>query len=215
MLNRRTFSMATGAALLAPTMGAYAQAPAIKAGKDYLVLSKPAPVDAAAGKVEVVEFFSYNCPHCAEFEPKLEVWLKSLPPKADFRRIPVPFVGNDTEPKQRLYYALEALGKIDALHAKLFVDIHGKREKIFGDEAILAWAAKQPELDAAKFAAMYKSFGVIGKAKRATQLTAAYQVDGVPALGVAGRYYVDGQLAGSLERALVVARDLIDQAPKA
>lgn len=198
---------------LAP-LAANAQAPAFKSGKDYVTLGKPVPVDTPAGKVEVVEFFSYNCPHCAAFEPKLEVWVKKLPPQVAFRRVPVPFVGNDVETKQKLYYTLEAMGKVDEFQMKLFQAIHVDRQRIFGDAAVIEWAGKQPGLDAKKFEETFKSFGVASKAKRASQLTEAYQVAGVPAFGVAGRYYVDGELAGSMERALQVVDFLAAEARK-
>lgn len=216
-MKRRDFSLAAATAGIAPfiaSTGAHAQG-AFKAGTDYIQLKKPAPVDAPAGKVEVVEFFSYNCPHCAEFEPRLEAWIKKLPPNVAFRRVPVPFVGNDVESKQRLYYTLEALGKVDEFQNKIFLAIHKDRQPIMGDAAILEWAGKQPGLDGQKFAEMYKSFSVSGKTKRATQLTNDYQVGGVPALGVAGRYYVDGELARSLDRALQITEYLVGQAPKA
>ncbi|MFC5607100.1 thiol:disulfide interchange protein DsbA/DsbL [Variovorax soli] len=216
-MKRRDFSLAAATVGVAPfiaSTGAHAQG-AFKAGTDYIQLKKPAPVDAPAGKVEVLEFFSYNCPHCAEFEPRLEAWLKKLPANASFRRVPVPFVGNDVESKQRLYYTLEAMGKVDEFQDKIFVAIHKQRQPIMGDAAILDWASKQPGLDGQKFAEMYKSFTVSGKIKRATQLTNDYQVGGVPALGVAGRYYVDGELARSLDRALQITEYLIGQAAKA
>ena len=216
-MKRRDFSLAAASVGIASFVGSTAaQAQGgFKAGTDYVQLKKPAPVDAPAGKVEVVEFFSYNCPHCAEFEPRLEAWIKKLPANVAFRRVPVPFVGNDVESKQRLYYTLEALGKVDEFQNKIFTAIHKERQPIMGDAAILQWAGKQPGLDAQKFAEMYKSFTVSGKIKRATQLTNDYQVGGVPALGVAGRYYVDGELARSLDRALQITDYLIGQAPKA
>jgi thiol:disulfide interchange protein DsbA len=214
-MKRRDFSLAAASLGLLPlATSSHAQGQPPKAGTDYIVLGKPVPVDAPAGKVEVVEFFSYNCPHCAAFEPRLETWIKQLPPHVAFRRIPVPFVGNDTDTKQRLYYTLEALGKVDDYQLKLFQAIHQERQNLFGDAAILAWSEKQPGLDAKKFADLFKSFSVVGKAKRATQLTSEYQVAGVPALGVAGRWYVDGETAGSLEGALRVADALISQARK-
>jgi thiol:disulfide interchange protein DsbA len=215
-MNRRDFSLAAASLgllpLAAPSHAQASRPP--KAGTDYIVLRKPAPVDTPAGRVEVVEFFSYNCPHCAAFEPQLEAWVKQLPAQVAFKRIPVPFVGNDTESKQRLYYTLEALGKVDEFQMKLFQAIHQQRQSIFGDAAILAWSEKQPGLDAKKFADLFKSFSVVGKAKRATQLTNDYAVAGVPAIGVAGRWYVDGDTAGTLDRALQVADVLIGEARK-
>ncbi|VTU32546.1 Thiol:disulfide interchange protein DsbA precursor [Variovorax sp. SRS16] len=214
-MKRRDFSLAAASLGLLPlAIPALAQNRPPKAGTDYIVLGKPAPVDSPPGKVEVVEFFSYNCPHCAAFEPQLEAWLKRLPPQAAFRRIPVPFVGNDTETKQRLYYTLEAMGKVDDYQLKLFQAIHQERQNLFGDAAILAWSEKQPGLDAKKFADLFKSFSIVGKAKRATQLTGDYQVAGVPALGVAGRWYIDGDTAGSLDKMLQVTEALIGEARK-
>jgi thiol:disulfide interchange protein DsbA len=217
MMKRRDFSL-TAASLallpLVPVTGAHAQAAAPKAGTDYRVLDKRAPIDTAAGKIEVVEFFSYNCPHCAAFEPRLETWAKQVPADVVFKRIPVPFVGNDTEPKQRLYYTLEAMGKLDDLHPKVFQAIHQQRQSLTGDAGIVAWMEKQPGVDMKKFNELFKSFTVVGKAKRAMQLTTDYKVEGVPALGVAGRYYVDGGTAGSMERALQVTDFLIGEARK-
>ena len=217
-MKRRNFSLAAATASfgLLPLAGpSRAQARMFNAGKDFVLLGKPAPVDAPAGKVEVVEFFSYNCPHCAAFEPQLEAWIKTLPPHVAFKRVPVAFVGNDVDTKQRLYYTLEAMGKVDALQLRIFQAIHQQRQPLFGDDAILAWAGKQPELDARKFADLFKSFSVVGKVKRATQLQNDYQVGGVPALGVAGRWYVDGELAGNLGRALQITDFLISEARKA
>jgi len=214
-MKRRDFSLAVAAGSLGllAQQPASAQARAPKAGTDFLVLDKRVPVDAPAGKVEVIEFFSYNCPHCNDFEPALEAWARTAPKDVVLRRVPVPFVGNDVEAKQRLYYALEALGKVDEFQNKIFTAIHKQRQPIIGDAAILDWASKQPGLE--KFPEMFKSFTVSGKIKRATQLTNDYQVGGVPALGVAGRYYVDGELARSLDRALQITDYLIGQAPKA
>jgi protein dithiol oxidoreductase (disulfide-forming) len=217
-LNRRDFSLRTLAvAGVAATGAASAQGLAggakPVAGKDYLVLDARAPVD-AQGKVEVVEFFSYNCPHCAAFEPQLEAWAKKLPANVVMRRVPVPFVGNDPDTKQRLFYTLEAMGKLEQYHGAVFTNIHVNKDRMAGDAAVLAWVAKQPGLDAKKFADTFKSFAVVGKAKRAGSLTDAYKVSGVPALGVAGRFYTDGQTAGSMERALQVVGHLIEDARK-
>jgi thiol:disulfide interchange protein DsbA len=214
-MNRRDFSLAaTSLGLLSLAANpARAQASTPKAGADYLVLDKRVQTDAPAGKVEVVEFFSYNCPHCNDFEPALEAWLKTAPKEMAFRRIPVPFVGNDVEAKQRLYYALEAMGKVDEYQPKLFNAIHAKRENVFGDANIIAWAAANG-LDGAKFKEVFTSFGVASKAKRASQLTDAYKVAGVPALAIAGRWYVDGETAGNMTKALQVTNFLIGEARK-
>jgi len=214
-MKRRDFSLAaTSLGLLSLAANpAHAQARIPKAGSEYLVLDKRVPVDAPAGKVEVVEFFSYNCPHCNDFEPSLEAWAKTVPKEVAFRRIPVPFVGNDVEAKQRLYYALEALGKVDEFQPKVFNAIHKQRQNVNGDANIIAWVAANG-IDGAKFKEVFTSFGVASKAKRASQMTDAYKVAGVPAMAVAGRWYVDGETAGNMTNVLQVVNFLVGEAKK-
>jgi thiol:disulfide interchange protein DsbA len=214
-MKRREFSNHLLRASVA-VMGGAASAWALAQGEGngFVVVSPAAPVDAPAGKIEVVEFFSYNCPHCAHFEPELEAWLKKLPADVAFRRVPVPFIG-DFEAKQRLYYTLEALGKVEAMQQKVFDAIHQQHVAMSGDKATLAWLGSQPGIDKTKVADVYNSFSVVGKAKRATQLTEAFKLEGVPALGIGGKYLTDGTLAGSMTRALNLSDQLIAQLRKA
>ncbi len=214
-MKRRDFSLTAAAVVVPGLIGmspASAQAPRPREGKDYLVLGKQAPTDAPTGKVEVVEFFWYSCPHCNAFEPTLEAWVKSLPRDVSFKRVPVAF-RDDFAPQQRLFYTLEALNKVDELHGRVFRAIHAERQSLTSDDAIIAWAEKQG-LDKAKFTEAFRSFSVASKLRRATQLQDAYKVEGVPALGIAGRYYTDGSLAGSMERALAVTDVLLADARK-
>ena len=209
-MNRRDFSATTVCALAASSLSApaWAQVAAPKEGKEYTRLSKPAPVDAPAEKVEVVEFFWYNCPHCNEFEPTLDVWLKSAPQIIAFRRVPIAFNASFA-PQQKLYYALEGLGKVDELHVKLFRAIHVEKQNLAKEDAIFAWIAKQPGMDLVKFKEMFNSFSVSNQVRKASQLQEAYGVDGVPSMGVAGRYYTDGTMAGSMPAMLKVVGALV------
>lgn len=212
-MQRRAFTQAalmSSAALALPS--AFGQA-AFREGTDYLKLGRPAPVDAPAGKVEVVEFFGYWCPHCASFEPAFHAWTKKVPAHVVVRRNPVAF-RDDNVPLQRLYYAIEAMGRVDDLHAKVFTAIHGERQRLATTDQITDWMVKQG-VAKDKFLGFYNSFGVAGKVQRARQLTEAYQVDGVPSLGVAGRFFTSGSQAGSLERALAVVDHLAEVSRKA
>lgn len=211
-MKRREFSkagLAVSALALSQAPAALAQA---KAGTDYLVLEKPASVEAPAGKIEVVEFFWYACPHCNTFEPQLEAWVKRLPADVAFRRAPVAF-RNDFVPLQKLYYTLEAMGQVDELHRKAFHAIHVEKQRLNTDDTVIAWAAKQG-LDKAKFVETYNSFNVATKVRKATQLQDAYKLAGVPAMGIHGRYYTDGTLARSMDRALVVTDQLVAELRK-
>lgn len=208
-MKRRDFSVVAASALAAPAFFGPAQAQPKKpdAGTDYMVLDKRAPTEAAQGKIEVVEFFWYSCPHCNAFEPKLEGWIKGVAKDISVRRVPVAF-RDSFVPEQRLFYSLEALGRVDDLHRKVFYAIHVEKLSLNKEETIAAWMEKQG-VDKAKFAELYNSFGVSNKARRAAQLQDAYKVSGVPALGVAGRFYTDGQLAQNMDRALAVTDYLI------
>jgi len=211
-MQRREFSQAALAAASAGTLaalplGVQAQGRPPAEGKDYLLLSKPAPSEAPAGQIEVVEFFWYSCPHCNEFEPQLEAWAAKAPKDVSLRRVPVSF-RPDFEPQQRLYYVLEALGKVAALHKKVFYAIHVEKQTLNTADLVTAWAQKQG-IDKAKFTELYNSFPVNMKARKATQLQEAFMVDGVPALGVDGRYYTSGSLAGNMARALTVTDHLL------
>ncbi|MBL8339249.1 MAG: thiol:disulfide interchange protein DsbA/DsbL [Rhodoferax sp.] len=209
-MKRRDFAVATVAAAVGgPGLLQVAQAQVAKpeSGADYLVLDKRTAVEAPAGKIEVVEFFWYNCPHCNAFEPTLEAWIKRVPKDVHVRRVPVGF-RDDFVPQQRLYYTLEAMDLVDKLHGKVFAAIHAEKQQLVKGEAIADWVAKQG-VDRAKFMEQYNSFSVATKASKATQLQNAYRVEGVPALGVAGRFYTDGTLARNMPRALQIVDYLV------
>jgi protein dithiol oxidoreductase (disulfide-forming) len=208
-MQRREFSISAAtlaAAAGLPITAAHAQGQPPKEGVDYLTLDKPAPTE-AAGKIEVVEFFWYSCPHCNRFEPQLEEWAKKMPKDVVLRRAPVAF-RPDFEPQQRLYFVLEALNKVEELHKKVFYAIHVEKQALNTLPLIADWAEKQG-IDKAKFTEAYNSFPVATKARKATLLQDSYKVDGVPALGVAGKFYTSGSVAQTMERALVVTDYLV------
>jgi protein dithiol oxidoreductase (disulfide-forming) len=217
-MQRREFSRSLLAASATTALGATAaltltparaQLTGLKEGADFVRLGRPAPVDSPAGKIEVLEFFAYTCIHCYNFEPLFNDWIKKSPAHVVVRRTPVAF--NDAfVPLQRLYYALEAMGQVDAMHEKVFRAIHVDKQRLNTSESITAWVADQG-VDREKFTGFFNSFAVAGKARRATQLQDAYQVEGTPSLGVGGRYYVTGQGP----RTLVVANALIADLRKA
>jgi thiol:disulfide interchange protein DsbA len=208
-MKRRLFS----SALLATSTwlsqsSAWAQA-LFKPGKDYLPLERPVATEAGTGKIELIEFFWYSCPHCNAFEPTFAQWIKTAPKDVVVRRVPVAF-REDFAPQQRLFFALEAMNLLESLHAKVFAAIHVEKQALNTETAIADWVAKQG-VDKAKFSETYKSFGVASKLKRAVQLQNDYKVEGVPSFGIAGRFYTDGSIAGSMERAIKVAESLIAQ----
>jgi thiol:disulfide interchange protein DsbA len=209
-IKRRDFCAAATLAstgLLSTQLLAQTKAP--QAGTDYVKLGKPAPVDTPAGKIEVLEFFWYNCPHCNAFEPVLNDWAKRLPKDVVLKRVPVAFQESYL-PQQRLYYALEALGLTAKLHDRVFAAIHSERQNLSTEQTITDWVGKQG-VDKALFTSHFNSFTTVAKARRASQLMNDYEVDGVPALGVAGRFYTDGAMTKSMDRALQVVDFLVGE----
>lgn len=217
-MKRREFSLSAASAVAASALTlpvattAVAQARQFKEGKDFKRLDKPVAPDAPAGKVDVIEFFWYSCSHCNAFEPTLDAWVKAAPKDLSIRRMPVAFNASFV-PQQKLYYTLEGMGKLDELHAKVFRAIHVERQKLAKDDEILDWASKQG-LDKTKFKEVYGSFSVSNQVRRASQLQEAYGVEGVPSMGVAGKYYTDGTMAGSMPAVLQVVEYLAATARK-
>jgi thiol:disulfide interchange protein DsbA len=208
-MKRRDFSLAAVSLPLVSQAQGPAAARKPVEGTDYLSLDKRIPTDAGAGKIELIEFFWYSCPHCNAFEPQFAAWKKAAPKDVVVQRVPVRF-RDDFEPQQRAYYVFEALNLVDTMHGKLFNAIHAERQQLTSPAALAAWADKNG-LPEKKFMETFNSFGVASKARRATQLQEAFKVQGVPALGIAGRFYTDGSLTQTMERALQVAEYLLGE----
>ncbi len=162
-------------------------------GKHYARLPQPQP--GAPGKIEVIEFFFYSCPHCFAFDPVLEAWVKQLPPDVSFKRVPI---GQQAVLKllTRMYYALESMGQTQATHAAIFNAIHRDRADLSDEKSIAALMGRLGQ-DEAKFKQAFASFGVQTKAQQAIKLAEAYGVDSVPALAIGGRYRTGPSMAGS------------------
>ena len=203
-MKRRQFALGAAAAALPGLLALPALA---QSGKGYIELKQRAPVESPAGQIEVAEFFSYGCPHCRDFEPILSQWKRTLPKDVTVYQVHVGF-NKAFEPLQRLFYALEALGKVDAVQAKVYTALQTERKRLDQPEVLLPWIAEQG-VDRAKFEEAYKSFGVATKVRRAMLLQEAYAVEGTPALGIAGRFYTDGAMAQGFDGMIKTADQLI------
>lgn len=179
---------------------------AAEAGKDYTVLAPAQPTD-SRGKVEVIEFFAYTCPHCFDLEPELNAWAKRLPANVVLKRQPVIF-SDDWEPMARAYFALEALGAVDKLHADVFNAIHIQDKQLMEPDTFFDWGVKQG-LDRAKLKSAYNAFSTAAKISRAKQLQKSYKISGVPALAVNGKYLTSATMTGNNANTLKVASELI------
>ncbi|HJW03328.1 MAG TPA: thiol:disulfide interchange protein DsbA/DsbL [Azospira sp.] len=187
---QRPFSSWIAAACLALATFALPAA-AQTAGKDYTLVEPPQTTD-APGKIEVIEFFSYGCPHCNDFHPLITRWAAKQSQDVVFKRVPVTFGRAAWTTLGKLYYALETSGDLAKLDGAVFHAIHEDRTNLFDDRSIIEWVHKQGS-DPKKFSDALSSFTVNSKMARAEQLARAYKVDGVPMVVVDGKYVVKGQ----------------------
>ena len=169
----------------------------------------PVAVATADGtKVEVVEVFSYACIHCKNFDPDLEAWLLEQPDSVDFRRVPAVF--NETWAiLARAFYAAEALGVGERVHAPIFHAIHDRGIDLRRPELLAALFEEMAGVDPAEFQQVFASFSVRGRVQQADAQGRAYRVTGVPAMIVDGAYRVDARMAGSNEQMLAVVEHLV------
>ncbi len=202
-MNRRDFSLqlaAVGGATALCGLGlpgaAFAQAGAPVEGKDYNKLKTPINLP-KTGKVEVIEFFWYGCPHCNAFEPTIEPWIAKLPADVHFRRVHVQFDALK-EIHQQVFYTWEVLGLVEQMHVKTFARFHVQHKPINSESDMLAFA-QESGLDVAKVKQAWESFSVQTKMRQAKQLSDDYGVDGVPMIGIHGRYTTSPSMGGMKE----------------
>jgi thiol:disulfide interchange protein DsbA len=168
-------------------------------GVEYVTLNPPQPTQAAGKKVEVIEFFMYHCPHCNALEPSFEQWVKKQGDNIVLRRLPLPYSGAN-DPEAHLYLTLEAMGKLDQMHQKVFNAWHVQHLRLNQDDAIIDWVSKNG-IDRAKFEDTWKSFGVMTKLHRLPQLIADYKIESVPTVVIDGKYQTSPATVGAATKA--------------
>lgn len=179
----------------------------IQPGRDYVELRAPQPSSAPAGKVEVIEFFSYTCIHCYRLEPAVESWAAKLPAHVSFRREQIVW-SKEMEPLARLFATQRQMGLLDKLHKPVF-DAMMRDKQNLADEKLLTPFLKAQGVDANAFLQTSKSFGMASQVSRAAKMTRDYQVEGTPTFVVAGRY---ATMAAEPSRLLQVVDELIAKA---
>ena len=185
-------------------------------GKDFELLKPAQPTD-TGNKVEVIEFFSYACPHCQALQPSLSAWLKRKPADVEFRRIPAVFQ-DSWVPFARLYYTLEAMRLVEKLHHDVFAAIHNQKLRLQEPKALFDWVAGKG-VDRQKFTDTYNSFGVQSLTKRAVETTRRYSVPFTPALVIDGKFLTGPSMTSTgssvdYDRFFKVVDELIAQSRK-
>ena len=207
-MNRREVlkQIAVLAALASPAAGAWAKE------EPFQVLN-PAQATDNPAKIEVVEFFHYGCPHCRNFDPLLEAWVKKLPQDVVFLRVPAIWNNPQLAGLAQLYFAAETAGELHALHSKVFAAVQDDRLPLDTEAAVGDWI-KGKVADPKKFMEAYKSFGVRSMVQRADQRGRAMKIQGVPTLAIDGKFLTSASMAGSHEAALKTADELLARVRK-
>ena len=142
-------------------------------------------------RVQVVEFFWYACPHCYDLEPHLKSWLKKKPDYVDYVAIPAMFNRENVIMHAKTYYALNLMGLVDPLHEKLFDAVHRDRIRLNTPDEMEAFLEKEG-VDIEAYRKAMKSFAVQTQARRAAVLADRFDIRGVPAIVVDGKYRTGG-----------------------
>lgn len=206
MFRRTVFKRILTLAALALLPLACLAAPFVE-GKNYQPI-RPVQPGESGNKIEVIEFFSYGCPHCFEFERSISIWSKALPKDVVFKRVPISFNREAWANLGKVYLTLDALGQTDRLNGLVFNALHNEHINLTDEVIRNAWLQKNG-VDAARFNSTFRSFTVASRMQRSTQLAAAYQVQGVPLIAVGGRYQTAPSQNESFEATLSVVDQLI------
>lgn len=180
-------------------------------GKDYSVLAKPQPTG-DSGKIEVLEFFWYGCPHCYNLHPHLKTWLANIPGDVDFHYVPA-ILRPTWIPAAKIFYAIEALGIDNLLHDKIYDAVHRDRIDLNNESVLFDWIEKQG-IDRKKFENTLQSFAVQNQVSRSTQMSRQYQLNGVPTLIINGKYLTSGRMGGSPQDTIKTLDALLDKIRK-
>lgn len=207
-LSTRRFlkAMAAGAAVLAAGCASPDPSKVPDEGFEYRAAERPWPTESGS-RLEVVEFFWFGCPHCNAMEPVLKEWLKKQPPDVAFRKVHVGLAPN-WKPHQQMYYALEALGKAEALNDAIFFALHAQMMELDKRDRIADFVARNG-VDRQKFIEAFESPAVRAKMAKADEMAKAFKLDSVPGLAVNGKWLTAPHMAGNREQALRVVDYLL------
>lgn len=183
------------------------------AGTNYKVIAPAQPTDASPGKVEVIEMFWYGCPHCFALDPIIESWRKNKAPYIEFVRVPVMW-GEAHRAHARMFYTLQALGKLEELHAAVFNEIQSTGDSLYvpgdeqGTQRVQVQFARAHGVDPTDFLKAYSSFAVQTNLEKAAELERRYKIDAVPTIVIDGKYESDVGLAGGQDNLMQLINDL-------
>lgn len=182
-----------------------------QAGTHYKLIEPAQPFEQSAATVEVVEVFSYACPHCAHFQPAAAKIKASLPQGATFRYVPAIFSAR-WAPYARAYFTAHNMGVLKESHQALFDALHRDRKPLHNLKALAGFYA-QFGVDPEEFLSTAQSFLVQNQMKRANDWVMGIGVRATPTIVVDGKYLATAESAGGVEQLLqlvdwLVAKEL-------
>lgn len=171
--------------------------PAPVEGVDYVRIDGGAPFAPVPGTVEVAEVFGYACPHCAQFEPALRSWARTLPKGVRVVAVPAPW-----DPYSRAYVAARTLKVADTAHAALFKALHedGSLPLSNPQPAEIAQFYARYNVPAARFTAALAAPGIDAELQRAARFFERSGVEGTPTLVINGKYRVTARARADVFR---------------
>jgi thiol:disulfide interchange protein DsbA len=207
MFKRLLFSLVGMLAVSACSAGQNAAAPAAAAtavaapaapaasarqwelGTDYFLIDPRVPTS-TGDKIEVVEVFSYACPHCAHFQPVADELKSKLPANAELVYLPAVF-NAQWEPFARAFYTAKAFGVLDKTHQALFDALHTEHKQLYSLDMLANGFYANYGVNAKNFISTADSFVVDSQIAHGDQLVRAYAVTSTPTLVVNGKYRVE------------------------
>ena len=203
------------AVLCAPMAFAQSYTDNLREGRDYILLDPPLPTRVSKGKIEVIEFFNFSCPHCFRMQGPFLRWMEENADNLKDVEIvyqPVPFQSAGGH-YARAFHTMQALKVAKAFRGKFFNAIHRKRVLLNSQSRLVGWLGSLG-LDVDRADKVYESFSVNSKLKRDERLIKAYGVNSTPQMSVAGKYVLSPRLNGSVEGMLGVVLRLVERERK-
>ena len=185
-MNKLNWMLLAAMPMLLASLSVHAQQ--YQAGKHYTLIEPAVNTQAEQGQVEVVEVFSYACPHCYRFQPHIDEWLSDKPDYVTFRRVAAQF--NPTyEVFARAFVTADMMGLVDKTHAPMFAALHDERRKFRSMQDVADFYAEYGA-DKGRFLSTAESFAVVTRMNKEAKDTRDYGIRGTPSLVVAGKYLI-------------------------
>ena len=178
-------------------------------GKHYKTLIPAQPTSSPPDKIEVAEVFMFSCSHCYNFEPHIQQWLENKASYVEYVRIPANFNPMARE-HSRAYYAAVQLGIAEQITIPFFREFHSNRNPLNTPDRLAKFFYRFG-ISEDDFLKAFNSFEVDSRVRQADKLTRRYQISGVPAVVINGKYVSGAEMTGGFENLIALMNDLAAQ----